>query len=74
LSYRFSFKVLLTWKLVLERFGLAVQWGVKEVYSNEAGQGTAAPANVSHPTKQGLVSFSVYIDTLLYVQLRGSCY
>jgi AGCS family alanine or glycine:cation symporter len=32
-------------------FGLAVQWGVKEVYSNEAGQGTAphiaAAANVS---------------------------
>jgi AGCS family alanine or glycine:cation symporter len=34
----------------------------------------AAAANVSHPTKQGLVqSFSVYIDTLWYVQLLGLC-
>jgi AGCS family alanine or glycine:cation symporter len=36
-----------------------IQWGVKRgIYSNEAGQGTAphiAAANVSHPTKQGLV-------------------
>jgi AGCS family alanine or glycine:cation symporter len=41
-------------------FGLAIQWGVKRgIYSNEAGQGTsshiATAANVSHPTKQGLV-------------------
>jgi Na+/alanine symporter len=43
--------VLLTWKLVLEPFfGLAVQWGVKGIYSNEAGQAAAyaAAANVSH--------------------------
>ena len=58
-------------------FGLAIQWGVKRgVYSNEAGQGTAphiaAAANVSHPTKQGLVqSFSVYIDTLLVCSATG---
>ncbi|WP_367773939.1 alanine/glycine:cation symporter family protein [Flavobacterium sp. WC2421] len=58
-------------------FGLAVQWGVKRgIYSNEAGQGTAphiaAAANVSHPTKQGLVqSFSVYIDTLLVCSATG---
>lgn len=50
--------------------GLAVQWGVQRgIYSNEAGQGTgphaAAAAEVSHPTKQGLVQAgSVYIDTL----------
>jgi AGCS family alanine or glycine:cation symporter len=46
------------------------------IYSNEAGQGTAphiaAAANVSHPTKQGLVqSFSVYIDTLLVCSATG---
>jgi AGCS family alanine or glycine:cation symporter len=58
-------------------FGLAVEWGVKRgIYSNEAGQGTAphiaAAANVSHPTKQGLVqSFSVYIDTLLVCSATG---
>lgn len=58
-------------------FGLAIQWGVKRgIYSNEAGQGTAphiaAAANVSHPTKQGLVqSFSVYIDTLLVCSATG---
>lgn len=51
--------------------GMAVMWGVKRgIYSNEAGQGSgphhAAAAEVSHPTKQGLVqAFSVYIDTLL---------
>ncbi|MEW9123262.1 MAG: alanine/glycine:cation symporter family protein [Thermotaleaceae bacterium] len=50
--------------------GMAVSWGVKRgIYSNEAGQGTgpmaAAAAEVSHPTKQGLVqAFSVYVDTL----------
>lgn len=50
--------------------GAAIAWGVKRgIYSNEAGQGTAphaaAAAEVSHPTKQGLVqAFSVYIDTL----------
>ncbi|MBK0371189.1 alanine/glycine:cation symporter family protein [Flavobacterium agrisoli] len=58
-------------------FGLAVQWGVKRgIYSNEAGQGSAphiaAAANVSHPTKQGLVqAFSVYIDTLLVCSATG---
>lgn len=58
-------------------FGLAIQWGVKRgIYSNEAGQGTAphiaAAANVTHPTKQGLVqSFSVYIDTLLVCSATG---
>src|SRR3970282_1284034 len=58
-------------------FGLAIQWGVKRgIYSNEAGQGTAphiaAAANVSHPTKQGLVqSFSVYVDTLLVCSATG---
>jgi AGCS family alanine or glycine:cation symporter len=58
-------------------FGLAIQWGVKRgIYSNEAGQGTAphiaAAANVSHPTKQGLVqAFSVYIDTLLVCSATG---
>ncbi|KQL56083.1 MULTISPECIES: alanine/glycine:cation symporter family protein [Bacillaceae] len=51
--------------------GSAIAWGVmRGVYSNEAGQGTgphpAAAAEVSHPTKQGLVQAgSVYIDTLL---------
>lgn len=50
--------------------GSAISWGVKRgIYSNEAGQGTgpiaAAAAEVSHPTKQGLVqAFSVYVDTL----------
>lgn len=50
--------------------GSAISWGVRRgIYSNEAGQGTAphaaAPADVSHPAKQGLVqAFSVYIDTL----------
>lgn len=58
-------------------FGLAIQWGVKRgIYSNEAGQGSAphiaAAANVSHPTKQGLVqAFSVYIDTLLVCSATG---
>lgn len=51
--------------------GAAIFWGVKRaIYSNEAGQGTgphpAAAAEVSHPTKQGLVqAASIYIDTLL---------
>lgn len=50
--------------------GAMITIGVKRgVYSNEAGQGTgphpAAAAEVSHPTKQGLVqAFSVYVDTL----------
>lgn len=50
--------------------GATISMGVKRgVYSNEAGQGTgphpAAAAEVSHPSKQGLVqAFSVYIDTL----------
>ena len=50
--------------------GMAVQWGVQRgIYSNEAGQGTgphaAAAAEVSHPSKQGLVQAgSIYIDTL----------
>ncbi|GAA2013015.1 alanine/glycine:cation symporter family protein [Brevibacterium samyangense] len=50
--------------------GSAIEWGVKRgIYSNEAGQGTgphsAAAAEVSHPTKQGLVQAgSIYIDTL----------
>lgn len=50
--------------------GMAIQWGVQRgIYSNEAGQGTgphaAAAAEVSHPSKQGLVQAgSVYIDTL----------
>src|SRR5699024_401664 len=50
--------------------GMAVQWGVQRgIYSNEAGQGTgphaASAAEVSHPSKQGLVQAgSVYIDTL----------
>jgi AGCS family alanine or glycine:cation symporter len=57
--------------------GMAIQWGVKRgIYSNEAGQGTgphaAAAAEVSHPTKQGLVqSFSVYIDTLFVCSATG---
>lgn len=43
-------------------FGMAISWGIKRgIYSNEAGQGTAphaaAAAEVSHPVKQGLVSF-----------------
>lgn len=51
--------------------GMAIQWGVQRgIYSNEAGQGTgphaAAAAEVSHPTKQGLVQAgAIYIDTLL---------
>ena len=51
--------------------GAAISMGVKRgIFSNEAGQGTAAHAaaacEVSHPAKQGLVqAFSVYIDTLL---------
>ena len=57
--------------------GMAISWGVKRgIYSNEAGQGTgphaAAAAEVSHPTKQGLVqSFSVYIDTLFVCSATG---
>ena len=57
--------------------GLAVMWGVKRgVYSNEAGQGTgphsAAAAEVSHPSKQGLVqAFAVYIDTLFVCSATG---
>ncbi|SUJ96604.1 sodium:alanine symporter family protein [Staphylococcus aureus] len=50
--------------------GAMIEIGVKRgLYSNEADQGTgphaAAAAEVSHPSKQGLVqAFSVYIDTL----------
>ena len=49
--------------------GAMIEIGVKRgLYSNEAGQSTgphAAAAEVSHPSKQGLVqAFSVYIDTL----------
>lgn len=50
--------------------GAMIEIGVKRgLYSNEAGQGTgphaASAAEVSHPSKQGLVqAFSVYIDTL----------
>lgn len=50
--------------------GAMIEIGVKRgLYSNEAGQGTgphaAAAAEVSHPSKQGLVqAFSVYVDTL----------
>jgi AGCS family alanine or glycine:cation symporter len=53
-------------------FGLAIQWGVKRgIYSNEAGQlHIAAAANVSHPTKQGLVQ-SFYVDTLLVCSATG---
>lgn len=57
--------------------GMAIQWGVKRgIYSNEAGQGTgphaAAAAEVSHPTKQGLVqAFSVYVDTLFVCSATG---
>jgi len=51
--------------------GAAIIAGVKRgIFSNEAGQGTAAHAaaacEVTHPAKQGLVqAFSVYIDTWL---------
>jgi len=57
--------------------GMAISWGVKRgIYSNEAGQGTsphaAAAAEVTHPTKQGLVqAFSVYIDTLFVCSATG---
>lgn len=57
--------------------GTTIMWGVKRgIYSNEAGQGTgpqaAAAAEVSHPTKQGLVqAFSVYIDTLFVCTATG---
>ncbi|MEX2948044.1 alanine/glycine:cation symporter family protein [Staphylococcus warneri] len=50
--------------------GAMIEIGVKRgLFSNEAGQGTgphpASAAEVSHPSKQGLVqSFSVYVDTL----------
>ncbi|EKD50414.1 MAG: hypothetical protein ACD_62C00545G0001 [uncultured bacterium] len=50
--------------------GSAISFGVKRgIFSNEAGQGSAAhaagAAEVTHPAKQGLVqAFSVYIDTL----------
>ena len=51
--------------------GTAIAWGVRRaVFSNVAGAGEAtfssAAAEVSHPTKQGLVQgFSVYIDTVI---------
>lgn len=51
--------------------GSAISWGVKRgILTSEAGQGTGAitsgSAEVSHPTKQGLIqSFSVY--TTLFV-------
>lgn len=52
--------------------GAAISTGVKRgIFSNEAGQGTAAHAaaasEVPHPAKQGLVqAFSIYIDTWLF--------
>ena len=51
--------------------GLAMMQGIRrELYSNEAGIGSApnasTSANVSHPVKQGLVQMlSIFIDTLL---------
>ncbi len=51
--------------------GSAMMQGIRrELYSNEAGIGSApnasASANVSHPVKQGLVQMlSIFIDTLL---------
>ena len=51
--------------------GTAVAWGVKRgVYSNEAGEGTAAhaaaAAHTTHPAKQGLIqSLGVFIDTIM---------
>lgn len=57
--------------------GSAIIWGVKRgLYSNEAGQGTAAhasaTANVSHPVRQGLVqSFGVFFDTIIICTLTG---
>ncbi|MGT0186328.1 alanine:cation symporter family protein [Staphylococcus aureus] len=50
--------------------GAMIEIGVKRgLYSNEAGQGTgphaAAAAEVSHPSKQGLVQTGLrFIDTL----------
>lgn len=52
-------------------FGAALLIGVQRgLFSNEAGMGSApnaaATANVSHPTKQGLVqSLGVFVDTLV---------
>ncbi|MDR3074623.1 MAG: alanine:cation symporter family protein [Candidatus Methanoplasma sp.] len=51
--------------------GTAIMWGLKRgVFSNEAGIGSmpnvAGSADVSHPTKQGLIqSLAVPIDTLI---------
>jgi AGCS family alanine or glycine:cation symporter len=56
-------------------FGLAVQWCKRGfiLMKQVKGQRRILPAaNVSHPTKQGLVqSFSVYIDTLLVCSATG---
>lgn len=57
--------------------GAAIAWGVKRgVYSNEAGEGTAAhaaaAANTSHPAKQGLIqSLGVFIDTMLLCSITA---
>ncbi len=57
--------------------GMAISWGVKRgIYSNEAGQGTgpqsAAAAEVTHPSVQGLVqAFAVYVDTLFVCSATG---
>ncbi|MGL4858246.1 MAG: alanine/glycine:cation symporter family protein [Enterobacteriaceae bacterium] len=74
LIYRSAFGVDAAFGAII---GQAIMWGVKRgIYSNEAGQGTgahaASAAEVSHPTKQGLVqAFSVYIDTLLVCSATG---
>jgi AGCS family alanine or glycine:cation symporter len=56
-SYRFSFKSAFNMEAGFGAvFGLAVQWGVKEVYSNEAGQGQRRilpRQQMFLPTKQG---------------------
>jgi AGCS family alanine or glycine:cation symporter len=64
-----SFKSAFNMEAGFELFWLSDSVGCKRgIYSNSVSQGTAphiaAAANVSHPTKQGLV-ISVYIDTLL---------
>jgi AGCS family alanine or glycine:cation symporter len=46
-------------------FGLAIQWGVKEEFilmKQVRVPHIAAAANVSHPTKQGLVNHSRFIS------------
>ncbi|WP_415949981.1 alanine/glycine:cation symporter family protein [Streptomyces sp. KLOTTS4A1] len=57
--------------------GAAIAWGVRRaIFSNVAGVGEgtygAASAEVSHPSKQGLVqSFSIYVDTLFVCMATG---